>query len=53
MIDGRNLFDQPNRIKIKTYEHIQKIATGQDDYTTGCVLDYPYFKKHYKIIRLQ
>ena len=24
----------------------EKIATGQgDDYTTGCLLDYPYFKK--------
>ena len=24
-----------------------KIATGQgDDYTTGCLLDYPYFKEN-------
>ena len=28
----------------------KKIATGQgDDYTTGCLLDYLYFKDHYKI----
>ena len=28
------------------YENIRNIATGQvDDYTTGCFLDYPYFKK--------
>ena len=34
-----------------TYENIRKIATGQgDDYTTGCLLDYPYFKDHYKMI---
>ena len=27
-----------------------KIDTGQvDDYTTGCLLDYPYFKDSYKI----
>ena len=27
------------------------IATGQgDDYTTGCLLDYYYFKDHYKMI---
>ena len=41
MIVGKNLFDQSIRNDIKTYENIQKIATGQgDDYTTGCLLDY-------------
>ena len=35
----------------KTYENIRKIATGKgDDYTTGCLLNYPYFKENYKII---
>ena len=35
---------------IRTYENIQNIPTGQgDDYTTGCLLDYNYFKK-YKMI---
>ena len=34
----------------KTYENIRKIATGQgDDYKTGCLLDYPHFKNHYKM----
>ena len=29
----------------------KKIATGQgDDYTTGCLLDYNYFKNYYKMI---
>ena len=23
-----------------------------DDYTTGCLLDYPYFKDHYKMIAI-
>ena len=42
-IDGRNFFDQPINNNIKTYENIRKIVTGQgDDYTTGCLLDYPY-----------
>ena len=37
----------------KTYENIRKIATGQgDDYTTGCLLDYSYFKDHYKMIAI-
>ena len=34
-----------------TNESIRKIATGQgDDYTTGCLLGYPYFKDIYKMI---
>ena len=48
-IDGRNYFDQPINVDIKTYENIWKIATGQGyDYTTFCLLDYNYFKKHKK-----
>ena len=36
---------------MKAYENIRKIATGQgDDYTIGCLLEYPYFKDSYKII---
>ena len=43
MIDGKNVFDQP--VKKVTYENIRKITIGQgDDYTTGCLLDYTYFK---------
>ena len=35
----------------KTYENIRKIDTGKgDDYATGCLLDYPYFKERYKMI---
>ena len=53
MIDGRNLFDQPINSMNKTYEKIRKIATGKsDDYTTGCLLDYPYFKENYKMIAI-
>ena len=37
----------------KTYENIRKIATSLgDDYTTGCLLDYSYFKDHYKMIAI-
>ena len=51
MIDGRNLFDQPINTMNKTYENIRRIATGQgDDYTTGCLLNYSYFKENYKLI---
>ena len=51
VIDGKNFFDQPVQNDKVTYENIRKIATGQgDNYTTGCLLDYSYFKDHYKMI---
>ena len=51
MIDGKTFFDKPINSMIKTYKNIRKIATGQgDDYTTGCLLNYSYFKDHYKMI---
>ena len=38
---------------LKTYGNIRKIATGQgDNCTTGCLLDYPNFKKYCKLIAL-
>ena len=53
MIDGRNFFDQTIKNGIKTYENIQKITTGEgDDYTTSCLLDYNYFKRHYKMLAI-
>ena len=43
MIDGKNLFDQPVKNDISTYDNIRKIATVQgDDYATGYLLDYVY-----------
>ena len=51
MINGENFFDQPRKNNKVTYENTRKIATGQgDDYTTGCLLDYPYFKDSYTMI---
>ena len=51
MINGENIFDQTIKNNKVTYENISKIATGQgDDYTTGCLLDYPYFADTYKMI---
>ena len=51
MTDGKNFFNQPIKSNKVTYENIRKIATGKDDdYTTGCLLDYIYFKNYYKMI---
>ena len=53
MIGGKNVFDQPVKSDKVTYENIRKITIGQgDDYTTGCLLDYTYFKKYYKMIAI-
>ena len=53
MIDGKNFFDQPINNGFKTYEEISKITTGKgDDNTTGCLLDYTYFKESYKLIEI-
>ena len=38
---------------VKQYDKIRKIATGQgDDYTTGCLLGYQYFRDHYNLITI-
>ena len=54
MIDGKNFFDQPINSMTKTYENIRKTAIDQgDDYATACLLDYSYFKDHYKMIAIE
>ena len=51
IIDGRNFFDQLVKNDRRTYGNNPKLTTGQgDDYTTSCLLDYPYFKENYKLI---
>ena len=53
MTDVQNVCDQPIRNDLITYDNIRQIATGQgDDDTTGCLLDYNYFKKYYKMIAI-
>ena len=53
MIDGKNFFDQSINSDLKTYDNIRRIATGQgDDYRTGCLLNYSYFKENYTMIAI-
>ena len=48
---AKKFYDQPINDQIKKYDEIRKIATGKgDDYTTGCLLDYQYFKDQYQLI---
>ena len=44
MIEEKHFFHQPIENNRVTYKNIRKITTGQGyDYTTGCLLYYPYF----------
>ena len=54
MINEDNFFDQPLRDDKITYEIIRTFATDErDDYVTGCLLDYPYFKNSYKMVAVK
>ena len=47
----RKLSLSTNKNNKVTFENIRKIGTGHGDhYTTGCLLDYRYFKDNYKMI---
>ena len=49
-IDERHFYDQPINDSIKQYDEVRKVTTGlSDDYTTGCLLDFAYFKKTYRL----
>ena len=49
--DGRNFYGQSINDLIKQYDEIRKISTRQGkDYTTGCLLDFSYFEKNYRLI---
>ena len=51
LIDGRNFCDQPINDILKQYNEVRKVSIGYgDDYTTGCLLDYAYFKDNYRLI---
>ena len=51
VIENTFFYDQTINYQIKKYDEIRKIATGKGgDYTTGCLLDYKYFKDHYRLI---
>ena len=51
MTDGRNFYDQNINDTIKMYNEIRKTALGKgNDYTVGRLLDYQYFKEHYKLL---
>ena len=53
MNDGQNICDQPIKNDLRTYDNIPKSAIGLgNDNTAGCLLDYNYYKKYYKVIAI-
>ena len=45
----KGFFDMPIKNDQETYEQITEMQRN-NDYTTGILLDYEYFSKHYKLI---
>ena len=50
LIDGKSFFDLPVKNAEEAFEKIVEISNN--DYTTGNLLDFAYFKKHYKLIAI-
>ena len=51
IIDGRNFYDNLIESYIEKYREFKKVMIGKgEDYTTGSLLDFNYFLKHYKLI---
>ena len=50
-IYGRNFYDNSIQSDIEKYRELKKVMIGKgEDFTTGSLLDYNYFKKHYKLV---
>ena len=51
IIDGRNFYDNPIESDIEKYRKLKKVMIGKgEDYTSGSLLDFNYFDKHYKLV---
>ena len=50
IIDGRNFYDNSIESDNEKYRELKKVMIGKGDYTTGSLLDFNYFDKHYKLV---
>ena len=51
IIDRRSFYDNPIESHVEKYRELKKVMIGKrEDYTTGSLLDYNYFIKHYKLV---
>ena len=51
LVDGKSFFDLPVKNEEEVYEKIIEMSNN-NDYTAGNLLDFAYFKKHYKLIAI-
>ena len=51
VIDGKSFFETPIKNKEEAYQKIIEMGRN-NDCTTGNLLDYEYFSKHYKLIAI-
>ena len=51
LIDGKSFFDMPKKNNEEAYKQIIEMGRN-NDHTTGNLLDYEYFSKHYKLIAI-
>ena len=51
MIDAKSFFDLPKKNEEEAYVKIIDMS-NDNDYTTGNLLDFAYFKKNYKLIAI-
>ena len=51
LIDGKNFFDFPVKTEEEVYKKIIEMSRN-NDYTTGNLLDFAYFKENYRLIAI-
>ena len=51
LTDGKSFFDLPVKNEEEAYEKIMDMSNN-NDYTTGNLLDFAYFKENYKLIAI-
>ena len=53
IIDGRNFYDNPIESDIEKYRELKTVMVGKgEDYTTGSLLDFNYFKEQFNKLNL-
>ena len=51
IVDGKNFHDNPIENNSEKYRELKKLMIWKgEDYTTGSLLNYNYFIKHYKLV---
>ena len=51
LIDGRSFYDNPIESDIENYRELKKVMIRKGgNYTTGSLLDFNYFDKHYELV---